>query len=334
MLVFILLVASFDLLLGYTGIVSFAHTMFFGIGAYGVAIASTRLGPGYGSVLLGTVLALGGVAAAVAGDRVVFAAREGDLLRHDHAGGGYRFSNVGVAAVRLHRRRRRADLQEPRVAEPVVRAVRQPRFSASASTARSSPTTCCSWPCWCCCSWRCCGSSIRPSAACCRPFARTTFRAEAIGFRTVVYRTWSNVLSALFATAGRCAAGAVAALRRARHHAVVRDHARHSADRGHRRHGHDVRRGGGGGAVRAGAELPARPVEDRCHGAGGRAGAVATGVARPLAAVAGRAVRAVGLPLPHWRGRPPARCCAASACQGRLERRSDAQVALPAVRRP
>ncbi len=41
-----LLVASYDLLLGYTGIVSFAHTMFFGIGAYGVAIASTRMGPG------------------------------------------------------------------------------------------------------------------------------------------------------------------------------------------------------------------------------------------------------------------------------------------------
>src|SRR2546425_6418593 len=44
-LVFIVLVASFDLLLGYTGIVSFAHTMFFGIGAYGVAIACPRLGP-------------------------------------------------------------------------------------------------------------------------------------------------------------------------------------------------------------------------------------------------------------------------------------------------
>ena len=58
MLVFVLLVASFDLLLGYTGIVSFAHTMFFGIGAYGVAIASTRLGPGWGAVLVGTVLAL------------------------------------------------------------------------------------------------------------------------------------------------------------------------------------------------------------------------------------------------------------------------------------
>jgi len=57
-LVFIVLVASYDLLLGYTGIVSFAHTMFFGIGAYGVAIASTRLGEGLPAVVLGTVAAL------------------------------------------------------------------------------------------------------------------------------------------------------------------------------------------------------------------------------------------------------------------------------------
>jgi branched-chain amino acid transport system permease protein len=58
MLVFILLVASFDLLLGYTGIVSFAHTMFFGIGAYGVAVVSTRLGEGWASVGLGLAAAL------------------------------------------------------------------------------------------------------------------------------------------------------------------------------------------------------------------------------------------------------------------------------------
>src|SRR3982751_5850330 len=51
--VFIVLAASFDLLLGYTGIVSFAHTMFFGIGAYGVAIALTRRGAGWDSVALG-----------------------------------------------------------------------------------------------------------------------------------------------------------------------------------------------------------------------------------------------------------------------------------------
>jgi branched-chain amino acid transport system permease protein len=58
MLVFVLLVASYDLLLGYTGIVSFAHTMFFGIGAYGVAIASTRFGEGWLAVAVGLALAL------------------------------------------------------------------------------------------------------------------------------------------------------------------------------------------------------------------------------------------------------------------------------------
>jgi branched-chain amino acid transport system permease protein len=61
MLVFIVLVASYDLLLGYTGIVSFAHTMFFGIGAYGVAIASsasTAMGPGFAAVGVGLAAAL------------------------------------------------------------------------------------------------------------------------------------------------------------------------------------------------------------------------------------------------------------------------------------
>ncbi|MBC5768284.1 branched-chain amino acid ABC transporter permease [Ramlibacter albus] len=57
-LVFVVLVASFDLLLGYTGIVSFAHTMFFGIGAYGIAIASTRMGAGWGALVVGTLCAL------------------------------------------------------------------------------------------------------------------------------------------------------------------------------------------------------------------------------------------------------------------------------------
>jgi len=57
-LVFMVLVASFDLLLGYTGIVSFAHTMFFGIGAYGIAIAASRLGPSWPALLLGLVCSL------------------------------------------------------------------------------------------------------------------------------------------------------------------------------------------------------------------------------------------------------------------------------------
>lgn len=60
--IFIVLVASYDLLLGYTGIVSFAHTMFFGIGAYGVAIAISAMGPSFGAIIVG---GLAGVAVAM-----------------------------------------------------------------------------------------------------------------------------------------------------------------------------------------------------------------------------------------------------------------------------
>ena len=52
--IFVVLVASYDLLIGYTGIVSFAHTMFFGFGAYGAAIAFKQIGNGWGSFALGT----------------------------------------------------------------------------------------------------------------------------------------------------------------------------------------------------------------------------------------------------------------------------------------
>lgn len=56
--VFIVLVASYDLLLGYTGIVSFAHTMFYGIGAYGVGLSLYSLGPTWGSIALGLGVAM------------------------------------------------------------------------------------------------------------------------------------------------------------------------------------------------------------------------------------------------------------------------------------
>jgi len=51
--VFAMLAASYDLLLGYTGIISFAHTMFFGIGSYGIGIALYSLGPSWGAVGVG-----------------------------------------------------------------------------------------------------------------------------------------------------------------------------------------------------------------------------------------------------------------------------------------
>ncbi len=56
--VFIVLAASYDLLLGYTGIVSFAHTMFFGIGAYGVGLALYGWGATWSAMMAGLALAL------------------------------------------------------------------------------------------------------------------------------------------------------------------------------------------------------------------------------------------------------------------------------------
>ncbi|NHZ79829.1 branched-chain amino acid ABC transporter permease [Massilia sp. CCM 8695] len=56
--IYIVLVASYDLLLGYTGIVSFAHTMFFGIGAYGVGLGLASGEPTWGAAFTGLLLAL------------------------------------------------------------------------------------------------------------------------------------------------------------------------------------------------------------------------------------------------------------------------------------
>jgi len=56
--IFIALAASYDLLLGYTGVVSFAHTMFYGIGSYGVAIALFSLGARWDAAALGVIVAL------------------------------------------------------------------------------------------------------------------------------------------------------------------------------------------------------------------------------------------------------------------------------------
>lgn len=58
--VFIVLVASYDLLLGYAGIVSFAHMMFFGLGAYGVALASIQFGRSFEALAIGAAAGVGG----------------------------------------------------------------------------------------------------------------------------------------------------------------------------------------------------------------------------------------------------------------------------------
>jgi branched-chain amino acid transport system permease protein len=59
-MIFAVLVASFDILLGYTGILSFGHVMFFGIGAYSVALLIGKYGdPTYINLVIGFIIALG-----------------------------------------------------------------------------------------------------------------------------------------------------------------------------------------------------------------------------------------------------------------------------------
>lgn len=52
------LAMSYDLLIGYTGIVSFGHAMFFGTGAYAVAILLTRFNGSTTGLVLGLALAV------------------------------------------------------------------------------------------------------------------------------------------------------------------------------------------------------------------------------------------------------------------------------------
>jgi branched-chain amino acid transport system permease protein len=205
-LVFILLVASFDLLLGYTGIVSFAHTMFFGIGAYGVAIASTRMEPGLRRGAVGTAQALG-VSLLLSLVIGLFSLRvKAIFFAMITLAVASAFQTLASQAERLHRRRRRPDLQEPRVLSPAFQLLEEPhpgrqrrrqadhllpavrrRDAAGAGLLRIVNS---------------------PFGRVLQAIRENDFRAEAIGFRTVVYRTWSNVLSALFATL----AGALLAL--------------------------------------------------------------------------------------------------------------------------
>jgi branched-chain amino acid transport system permease protein len=58
--IFALFAVSFNLLLGYTGLLSFGHAMFFGVGAYGTALALEHIEgmPLIASVLLGALAAI------------------------------------------------------------------------------------------------------------------------------------------------------------------------------------------------------------------------------------------------------------------------------------
>jgi branched-chain amino acid transport system permease protein len=205
-LIFVVLVASFDLLLGYTGIVSFAHTMFFGIGAYGIAVATTRLGPTWtalgvgigGALLLSLLLSL-----AVG----LFSLRVRAIF--------FAMITLAVAAAFQTLASQLSDItggedgltfKVPEFLSPSFEPFEEPFLGVTIDGRLI-------------CYYLLFVAAVALVLALLRivnsPFGRVLqaireneFRAEAIGYRVVVYRTTSSVLSALFATL----AGAMLAL--------------------------------------------------------------------------------------------------------------------------
>ena len=206
MLVFILLVASYDLLLGYTGIVSFAHTMFFGIGAYGVAIASTRMGEGWAAVAVGTAVALA-LSLALSLLIGLFSLRVKAIF--------YAMITLAVATAFQTLASQLSDLtggedgltfKNPAWLSPAFEPLDAPLLGLAIDG-----RILCYYTLF----FAVLGLFLLLLRIVNSPFGRVLqairendFRAEAIGYRTVVFRTLSNVLAALFA----CLAGALLAL--------------------------------------------------------------------------------------------------------------------------
>ena len=201
-MIFIVLVASFDLLLGYTGIFSFAHTMFFGIGAYGVAIASTRLGPTWDSMFIGIAgaLLLSLVLSFIIGlmslrVRALFYALITLAVATAFAGLASQMSHITGGEDGL-------TFRVPELLRPGFMLFEDPVFGLEINGRIITY-------------YLIFVATVLLFLAMLRivnsPFGRVLqairendFRAEALGYRVVVYRVWSNILGALFATLAGC----------------------------------------------------------------------------------------------------------------------------------
>ena len=201
-LVFVVLVASFDLLLGYTGIVSFAHTMFFGIGAYGIAVATTRMGPTWSALLVGVggALLLSLLLSLAVG---LFSLRVRAIF--------FAMITLAVAAAFQTLASQLSEItggedgltfKVPEVLSPSFEPFDDPFLGVTVDGRLI-------------CYYLLFVAAVVLVLALLRivnsPFGRVLqaireneFRAEAIGYRVVVFRTTSSVLSALFATLAGC----------------------------------------------------------------------------------------------------------------------------------
>lgn len=196
--VFIVLVASYDLLLGYTGIVSFAHTMFFGIGGYGVAIATTRLEAGWLSIAagIGGALAVSLVLSLLVGlfslrVKAIFFAMVTLAVASFFAILASQLSNITGGEDGM-------TFKVPEILRPGFSLIEDPVLGVDIGGKVITY-------------YLVFGASLGLFLALLRvvnsPFGRVLlairendFRAEALGYRTVVYRTVANCLGAAVAT--------------------------------------------------------------------------------------------------------------------------------------
>ena len=205
-LIFVVLVAGFDLLLGYTGIVSFAHTLFFGMGAYGIAMASNHWGPTWGSLASGFALSLGLtlILSLVIG---LFSLRVRAIF--------FAMITLAVAAAFQTLASQLSDFTG---GEDGL-SFKLPALLLPSTTFSQVPFLGVSLDGRLLCYYLLFAIALGAMLSLLRivnsPFGRVLqaireneFRAEAIGYRVVVYRTLSSVLSALYA----CVAGAMLAL--------------------------------------------------------------------------------------------------------------------------
>ncbi|MDR7148515.1 branched-chain amino acid transport system permease protein [Hydrogenophaga palleronii] len=206
-LIFIALVASFDLLLGYTGIVSFAHTMFFGIGAYGVAISlSAADSPTWTALLTGVLAALvvSLVLSLVIG---LFSLRVKAIF--------FAMITLAVATAFLTLASQLSDFtggedgltfRVPELLQPGFSLREEPLLTPLGEVDLNGRFI----------SYYLIFVSVTaifltllrivnsPFGRVLQAIRENDFRAEALGYRTVIYRTLSNVLSASFATLAGC----------------------------------------------------------------------------------------------------------------------------------
>ncbi len=205
--IYIVLVASYDLLLGYSGIVSFAHTMFFGIGAYGVGLGlASASEPTWWAVLGGLLLArcLTLVLALVVG---LFALRVRAIF--------YAMITLAVASSFAVLASQLSELTGGEDGKTFsVPALLSPGFRLMENDVFGRPldgkliTYYIVF-------FGCLGLFLFLLRIVNSPFGRVLqaireneFRAEALGYRTVLYRIWANCLAALVAAL----AGALMAL--------------------------------------------------------------------------------------------------------------------------